>query len=483
MMTKAKQNYFAPCGINHLITDSFYEADGTWKPVGGWPKTIFQKHSYMSPGYKKIGPANSQGYYEGGAFGGDYKMVWLNEMADGNLQVINKNTEWECGKPDNQAIMDNTVPNCGWWTNVYGENKRQGANNADKYFKYEMRTGSADLNMLYNMGHGSGIEDETTGNAIGTQPRSRESNVIGIDTWIHAEKQSGGLVGSNTNETRLGVTNIFGMYCAAMDAGRIAALKEFIECLLDPNCDLDLDLFPFEGRSQCIGSIVAIMGSKGNFEFSQEYQELFARGEYNNDMMREIKSQIQGRSYTATLIKILQWISNIITIINILDPDWDGIGPGIWLGDIDFLISYDIPTPVNELKFYRKGLGETVNRDAEYWGHSLNDPNWGYKRVSFTCDIELHALMDVLGATWNGYLWNFSHTKGATRVRLLRVANAFPIRTVQTAMEPDDPRQDKYMAAIHAWNEKDPQFDDRRWNRTSMKVMNEDNGIASEDAG
>lgn len=483
-MTESLQKYFAPCGINHLLTDSFYEEDGvTWKPLGGWPGTIFKKHGYLSPGYRKIGPKNSQSYFESGALGADYRLLWMNDLAGpGKYGIINKNTKWECGPPDNQAVFDNVVPNCGWWTNIHGENKRGGANNEDKYFKYEARSGGGDLNLLYNMGHGSGREkDDGSSGFFGTQPRSRESNIIGIDTWIHAEKQSGGFLGANANEARFGVTNIFGMYTCASDSDRVVKILEFLECLTDENCEIDLDNFPIDGRSQFISSVVSVMGSRGNFEFSSEHQQKFAEGNYDNAMISEMKTHLKERGISAALIaKIIKYISTILEIIGIIDPDLDAIGPNIWMGNIDLLISYDIPTPVNDLVFYKKGRSADYNSRAEYWGSSTDD-SWGYKHVSFTCDIELHATLDVIGSTWNGYLWNLSHTSGATRVRLMRFANCFPIRTVQTAMEPDDPRQDKYMAAIHWWDENDNMFDDRRWNRKTMRLIDKYGGLSSSD--
>lgn len=470
------RKYFAPCGINNLITDSFYYP-GThdWKPISGLQSQIFNKHAaHLSPGYRKIGPTNSQGYFEGAV--GNFKFIWMNDLVSDNSQnygLIDKYTTWDCGPAANQPALDNTVPNCGWWTNHHGTNKRK---NETKHFKYEMRTGSADINMLYNMGHGSGGENISNGNnaLLGTQPKSRESNVIGIDCWIRAEKQSGGLIGANANETRLGVTNIFGMYCAAMDSDRLEAIVNFLECLIDPNCEIDLDNFPFEGRTKFLNSLVSFMSVRGGFEFSEQHRQNYIDGNYNNDMISEMSFSL------ALLIAILGEIKDVYNFIKalleILDPNVGG-GGNSWIGDVDLLISYDIATPVNELVFYRKGLTATQNRLAEYWGDATDD-TWGFKRVSYTCDPLIHAALDLIGATWNGFLWNFSHSSGATRIRLIQMANCFPIRTVAAGLEPDDPLQDKYMHAMHYWDKDFDQFQDRRWNRTEMRLMDDSGGIA-----
>lgn len=466
-MTTSKK-IFAPCGINHLLTDSFYEADGvTWKRLGGWEKTIFQKHEYLSPTYRKFGPTNSQGYHESGVLGADYKLVWMNDLlGPQTLGIINKRTDWECGPGDNSTVTDNSVPNCGWWTNRYGENRRKGE---DKYFKYEMVSNHSDQNYLWNMGHGSAWEDINNGNAIGTQPKSRESNVIGIDTWIHAEKQLA-LVGNNNNETRLGVHKVFGMYVCAMDSGRLQQLQEFLMCLVDENCYIDIENYNIEGRGQFFNSLVSMAWAKSGFEFSPERRIEFEAGNYNNEMFRELE-----RKLSVDTIKLIYDI--IRAIGKILDIIGGGnIGPDVWIGDIDFLITYDRPTPVNELVFYTKYQGETYNRRAEFWGIHADD-EWGYKHVSLTCDPDIHAVMDVIGATWNGYLWNLSHTQGSGRVRIMRFANCFPIRTVAPGLKPDDPLQDKFLSAIHYWD-KNMKHDDRRWNRTHMQVMDENGGQA-----
>ena len=472
------RKYFAPCGINNLITDSFYVSgtnNSTWKPVGNLPTEIFNKHAaHMNPDFRKIGPTNSQGYFESAV--GNFKFIWMNDLASSggpNYGMIDKNTKWDCGPAANQAAFDNTVPNCGWWTNAFGANRRK---DDTKHFKYQLRTGSGDLNMLFNMGHGSGGEDPASGNntLLGTQPKSRESNVIGIDTWIRANPQNGGLVGANTNETRLGVTNIFGMYCAAMDTDRLNAIVNFLECLIDPDCEIDLDNFPFEGRTKFLNSLVSFMSVRGGFEFSEQHQQNYIDGNYNNDMISEMSFSL------AILIAILGDIKDIYNFIklllSIIDPNVGG-GGNSWIGDVDLLISYDIPTPVNELVFYKKGQNETQNRRAEYWGNN-NDPLWGFKRVSYTCDPIIHAALDLIGATWNGYLFNFSHTSGNTRVRLMEMCNCFPIRTVAAGLEPDDPLQDKYMAAMHYWDKDFDQFQDRRWNRTEIRIMDDTGGIA-----
>jgi hypothetical protein len=329
------------------------------------------------------------------------------------------------------------------------------------------------------MGHGSGGENADGDDNVlfGTQPKSRESNVIGIDCWMRASQQNGGLLGANTHETRLGVTNIFGMYCAAMDAGRLEKISEFLECLIDPDCDIDLDNYQMEGRTRFLNSLVSFMGVKGNFEFSEEHQQNFIEDNYNNDMIREMKERsLTLAGFIAILKEIKAWIDFILFILGITDPDIGGGGDS-WIGDVDFLVNYDIPTPVNELQFYRKALGESPNRNAEYWGNT-DDEQWGFKRVSFTCDPIIHAALDIIGATWNGYLWNFSHTSGNTRVRLAEMCNCFPIRTVAPGMEPDDPRQDKYMAAMHYWDKNFDKWQDRRWNRTEIQLMDINGGLA-----
>ena len=89
-------------------------------------------------------------------------------------------------------------------------------------------------------------------------------------------------------------------------------------------------------------------------------------------------------------------------------------------------------------------------------------------------------------ASFNGYLWNFTHNATQRHMRNMYFANVFPIFTAMPGIAADDPYQDTVMIAKYGWtaeggsNNRSTDDDDKynRKKRTKMHCSDGTNGLA-----
>jgi hypothetical protein len=235
-------------------------------------------------------------------------------------------------------------------------------------------------------------------------------------------------------------------------------------------------------------------------EFSAETVKAFERGDINIDAQREIKQKVHqyGAAVTERAKRGSRYLRDLrkpggppstgnpeldfwIQLLGIVKSwlELQGETPNE-IGSIDMIIRMSDETPVNTHTYWQSYLPE-----SEYWGNTSDSNAWGYHRVSRTIDPVYHAAVDVLMASFNGYLWNFTHNATSRHMRNMHFCNVFPIFTALPGLAPDDEYQDTVMIAKYGWTAEggsDVRSDagnkyDRK-KRTKMHLSDGSNGLA-----
>lgn len=437
----------------------------------------FDEHAAaLNPEYRQYCPHFARGY-TGGATGFKLEAIDVDLLGTpDDPGFITHNTNWTATPTDNGKVAENPVPNCGIHTHGGGPNRRS---DTPKHHLYQIESASGDQKFLFDMGYGGVLN---VGNG-----RVRESTFVGIDGYVRAQSQS-----TRTTYCVLGVSNVWAMYITTLQISDIVDLIEFIQCIIDDDCTPDLGLLPGDGKANpLIDNLVGILGN-AEVELSEQSQQAYINREFTPEFIQEIKEKFkennnkitdyyrpmrQGRvDFPDIEIPVLENVLNVLTgLLNALQEG--GVVSGA-IKNIDLLLECKDNTPYNTLPTFVKGTSEQFLGGTECWGeNSKND--WHWHRISKTVDVEKHLALDILGCTWNGWLWHLSHSSGGSRIRKLDVACIYPIRTLSPGMRLTDPRQDRYKQAVHFWDRNDNETNlDSRWSRTQIKIMNGTGGKA-----
>ena len=478
----AKEFYFVPAGTRTLPTSMFWNTT-TNLPLPGISNDdqfkAFDEHSaHFNPNYRMYGPYFSKGYaLDGEGLIVDKDWRWMDVDKLGTNEdpgIINSSTDWTCTPTDNQAIQDNPVPNCGHWTHGSGENRRNGDT---KNYKHQMLTGNGDLNMVYDMGYGGVLN---AGNG-----RSRESHIVGIDGWIRAESQK-------QTYCIAGLCHVWAMFISTLTVDDITSLIQFIQCIIDDDCQPNLATLPGNGKSNPLMDSLVGMLWNVDVTLSDESNEAYRTKGYTQEMVQELKAKLKEND-----VKLRDYyrpirerapdlpdlhrpvLENVLLILqamldNLLATD----KPLDIVNNLDLLLECKFDTPYNTIPTFVKGTSEQQLGGTECWGKNKDD-NWHWHRISKTVDVEKHLALNILGCTWNGWLWHWSHSSGGSRIRLIDYCNIYPIRTLSAGLAVDDRKQDRFKVAVHYWDKDnlDSSFDSR-WSRDLIRVMNESGGTA-----
>lgn len=476
-MVTNREYYFAITGINRLPKNMFWDTS-TNLPLPGVTNQMqldaFDEHAAaLNPEYRQYCPHNAQGYTTGGVYRPSFVDVDLLGTTN-DPGFIDEDTEWTGTPPTNHSIDDNPVPKAGLHTHGDGPNRR---NNTTEHHKFEINTKNGDLKQLFNCGYG-GVLNVGFG-------RVRESSFVGIDGYVRAESQA------RADLCIIGVCNVWAMYISTLRVEDIVLIIEFIQCIIDDDCTPDPTSLPGNGKANpLMDNLVGILGN-ANVELSEESQRSFEERNFTPELIQEIKSKFKDNNSKITdyyrpmrqtrneMPDIeLPVLENVLNILIALVKALEGGGILGAIANTDLLLECKDDTPYNTLPTYVRGTGQQYLGGTECWGENDKD-NWPWHRISKTVDVEKHLALDILGCTWNGWLWLLSHSSGGSRARLLDHACLYPIRTVTPGMSLTDPRQDRYLQACHFWDRNDNDTNlDSRWTRESIKIMNGTGGIA-----